>query len=104
MPCIVYPSSQCFMYTSALSSYNHCPIYSCLLRGAVNVIRKVVVLGMLIPLLAYAQGNTFDKVRYNGGSISTTVKPDEWGNKLNVTSGAIVLTLKDGQSISINPK
>jgi hypothetical protein len=52
----------------------------------------------------YAQGNNFDKVRYNGGSISTKVKPDEWGNKLNVTSEAIILTLKDGQSVSIDPK
>jgi hypothetical protein len=69
-----------------------------------NLLRKVVALTMLFPLFAYCQGNTFDRVRYNGGSISTTVKPDEWGNKLNVTSEAIVLTLKDGQSISILPK
>jgi hypothetical protein len=59
---------------------------------------------MFLPLLVYAQGNIFDKVRYNGGSISTKVKPDEWGNKLNVTSEQIVLTLKDGQSISVSPK
>jgi hypothetical protein len=69
-----------------------------------NILKKMVVLTMLFPLLAYCQGNTFDRVRYNGGSVSTQVKPDEWGNKLNVTSEAIVLTLKDGQSISILPK
>jgi hypothetical protein len=69
-----------------------------------NTLKKMVVLTMLFPLLAYCQGNTFDRVRYNGGSVSTQVKPDEWGNKLNVTSEAIVLTLKDGQSISILPK
>ncbi len=69
-----------------------------------NALKKLTILGMLLPLLAHAQGNTFDKVRYNGGSISTTVKPDDWDNKLNVTSEAIVLALKDGQSISINPK
>lgn len=59
---------------------------------------------LCIPAVVYAQGNNFDKVRYNGGSISTKVKPDEWDNKLSVTSEAIVLTLKDGQSVSINPK
>jgi hypothetical protein len=69
-----------------------------------RILKKLVVLAMLFPLLAYCQGNTFDRVRYNGGSVSTQVKPDEWGNKLNVTSEAIVLTLKDGQSISILPK
>jgi hypothetical protein len=69
-----------------------------------SILKKLAVLTMLFPLLAYCQGNTFDRVRYNGGSVSTQVKPDEWGNKLNVTSEAIVLTLKDGQSISILPK
>src|SRR3984885_8931692 len=69
-----------------------------------SILKKLVVLAMLFPLLAYCQGNMFDRVRYNGGSVSTQVKPDEWGNKLNVTSEAIVLTLKDGQSISILPK
>src|SRR5215831_14263505 len=63
------------------------------------------VLLICVPFVIWAQeGNTFDKVRYNGGSISTTVKPDDWDNKLSVTSEAIVLSLKDGQSISINPK
>lgn len=69
-----------------------------------NALKKLTVLGMLLPLLAHAQGNTFEKVRYNGGSISTTVKPDDWDNKLSITSEAIVLALKDGQSITINPK
>ena len=70
-----------------------------------NLLKKFVAVSMLFSTLVYAgEGNTFDKVRYNGGSISTTVKPDEWGNKLNVTSEAIVLSLKDGQSISILPK
>ena len=69
-----------------------------------KILKKLVVVTMLCPLLAYSQGNTFDRVRYNGGSISSQVKPDEWGNKLNVTAEAITLTLKDGQSISIVPK
>jgi hypothetical protein len=71
-----------------------------------KVLRTLLALCLClcIPAAVYAQGNNFDKVRYNGGSISTKVKPDEWGNKLNVTSEAIILTLKDGQSVLINPK
>ncbi|HEY2499301.1 MAG TPA: PEGA domain-containing protein [Candidatus Angelobacter sp.] len=71
-----------------------------------NVQKRLLALCLClcIPAAVYAQGNNFDKVRYNGGSISTKVKPDEWGNKLNVTSEAIILTLKDGQSVSIDPK
>jgi hypothetical protein len=56
-----------------------------------------------LPLFAYGQGNTFDKVRYNGGSVQTTVKPDEWGNKLTVTADEINLALKDGQKVAIPP-
>ncbi|HWZ83011.1 MAG TPA: PEGA domain-containing protein [Terriglobales bacterium] len=68
------------------------------------MLRKVLALLLCSTVLAYADGNTFGKVRYNGGSISTTVKPDEWDNKLTVNSDAIVLALKDGQTISIPPK
>ncbi len=59
---------------------------------------------LCLPLLAYGQGNSFDKVRYNGGSVATTVKPDDWGNKLVVNSDAISLKLKDGQNVAIDPK
>lgn len=67
-------------------------------------LRKVCAAILCCSVVAYAQGNTFTKVRYNGGSISTTVKPDDWDNKLVVNADAIVLTLKDGQSVSIPPK
>jgi hypothetical protein len=68
------------------------------------MIKKLFALLLLLPLVAYGQGNTFDKVRYNGGSVSTTVKPDEWGNKLSITSDEIKLQLKDGQTVSVLPK
>lgn len=62
------------------------------------------ILLICVPCVIWAQeGNTFNKVRYNGGSISTKVKPDDWDNKLTVSSDAIVFALKDGQAISIPP-
>lgn len=64
----------------------------------------VVCLVLCLPVILLSQeGNVFNKVRYNGGSISTKVKPDDWDNKLTVTSDAITLTLKDDQTISIPP-
>jgi hypothetical protein len=36
--------------------------------------------------------------------VSTNVKPDDWDNKLTVNSDAIVLALKDGQTVSIPSK
>jgi len=68
--------------------------------------RRVVTLLLIfsLPVAVFAQGNTFDKVRYNGGSVSTKVKPDDWDNKLTIASEQIVFALKDGQTITINPK
>lgn len=68
------------------------------------LLRKFVALLVCLPLLTYAQGNTFEKVRYNGGSVATKVKPDDWGNKLTISSDEIKLALKDGQTISVPPK
>ena len=50
-----------------------------------------------------AQGNEF-KVRYVGGSVASTVKPDDWGNTITVNSELITIKLKDGQEIKIDPK
>ena len=66
--------------------------------------KRAVALVLCLSMFAYADGNTFNKVRYNGGSISTTVKPDDWDNKLTVSSETIVFALKDGQTISVPPK
>lgn len=67
-------------------------------------LRKLAALIVCCAILSYSQGNTFTKIRYNGGSVSTTVKSDDWDNKLTVSSDAIVLALKDGQTVTIPPK
>ena len=58
---------------------------------------------MSYVLVAYVQGNTFNKVRYSGGTLSANVKPKDWGNRLSVSSDAITLALKDGQVVKIDP-
>ncbi len=55
-------------------------------------------------ILVYSQGNSFDKIRYNGGTIQTKVDPKDWGNRLTVTSEEIRLDLQDGQNLRIDPK
>jgi PEGA domain-containing protein len=69
-----------------------------------QTLRRPFALLLCAAVMAYGQGNAFTRVRYNGGSISTKVKPDEWDNKLTVNSDSIVFALKDGQSITIQPK
>ena len=76
---------------------------SLLVRGTDLGTRLLAVL-LSLSLLAYGQGNTFDKVRYNGGSVAAKVDPKDWNNKLTVTSDAITLDFKDGQKVAIAPK
>ncbi len=65
--------------------------------------RQVIVVLLVTGILAYGQGNTFDKIRYNGGTIKTNVSPKNWDNRLTVSSGEITLQLKDGQVLRIDP-
>jgi len=65
---------------------------------------RLVSVFLCVSLLAYADGNSFDRVRYNGGSVDSKVDPKEWKNKLTITSDAITLSLKDGKSVVIPPK
>ena len=53
-----------------------------------------VLLCCLMASTLFAQGNTFTKVRYNGGSVASKVDPKDWDNKLTVNSDVIVLELK----------
>lgn len=66
--------------------------------------RKILALLLAVCTLAYAQGNTFTKVRYNGGTVATKVDAEEWDNTLTVTSDDISFKLKDGQVVDIKPK
>jgi hypothetical protein len=53
-----------------------------------------VALSCLMASAVFGEGNTFTKVRYNGGSIPSTVNPKNWGNKLTITPDTIALELK----------
>ena len=64
----------------------------------------LVVFALSTPLQVRAQGNTWDKVRYNGGTIATKTKPDDWDNKLTITSSQITIELEDGQRLVVDPE
>ncbi len=66
------------------------------------LVSVIAILVSVQPILA--EGNGWNKVRYNAGTKQTKVKPDDWNNKLTITSDLIELTLKDGQKIDIDPK
>jgi hypothetical protein len=69
-----------------------------------KVFRRTVALLLSTALIVCAQGNSFDKVRYNGGSVYSKVDPHDWHNTLTVTSDMIDLALSDGTKVDIPPK
>lgn len=66
--------------------------------------KKLLALFLCSALATWAQGNAFDKVRYNGGSVDSKVDPKDWHNHLTVTSDMITLALKDGKKLELPPK
>ena len=69
-----------------------------------NFFARVLAVFLCVALVSYGQGNSFDKVRYNGGSVDSKVDPKDWHNTLTVTSDMITLALKDGKTVQILPK
>jgi hypothetical protein len=67
-------------------------------------LRTLITVVLVCSAVACAQDNSWDKVRYNGGSLSTKVDPKDWDNQLSVTSNAIYFQLKDGQKLEIPTK
>jgi hypothetical protein len=67
-------------------------------------LKRVLAFVLCCAILSYGQGNTFTKVRYNGGSVASKVNPKDWDNKLTVTPDAITLELKDNARVEIPPK
>src|ERR1035438_2455651 len=66
--------------------------------------KKFLAVFLSCAVLSYAKGNTFTKVRYNGGSVASAVNPKDWNNKLTITPEAILLELKDQKRVEIAPK
>src|ERR1700740_884373 len=67
-------------------------------------IKRLLTLLLCCAVAAWAQGNSFDQVRYNGGSVDSKVDPKDWNNHLTVPSDMITLALKDGKKFELPPK
>lgn len=62
------------------------------------------VLCIMLAAYALAEGNSWDKVRYSGGTLQAEVDPGDWNNHLSVSSDRIVLQLSDGSKSEIPTK
>ncbi len=66
-----------------------------------RIIKQFIVCFLSYALVAQGQGNVFNKVRYNGGSVDSKVNAKDWNNRLTVTPDSITLALKDGKTVDI---
>ncbi len=69
-----------------------------------HAFRMLVAIILVYSTVAYAQGNSWSRVRYNGGTLQTKVDPHDWNNHLTVTTDLITFELKDGQKVEIPTK
>jgi hypothetical protein len=69
-----------------------------------RLLSRLLVCFLATTLVAQGQGNTFKRIRYNGGSVDSKVDPKEWNNRLTITSDKITLALKDGKTLDIPAK
>jgi hypothetical protein len=69
-----------------------------------QILRRLITILLCFAVLASAQGNSWNKIRYNGGTLQTKVDPKDWDNHLTVTSDLVTLKLKDGQTAEIPTK
>src|SRR6185437_14753644 len=92
--------------TRPISYYNpaHIPGKSKQMKVSAGYRLAVVLLVLATTLYATSEGNSWNKVRYNGGTLQTKVDPKDWNNHLTVTSDTITLKLKDGQQVEIPTK
>lgn len=67
-------------------------------------VKQFLVCLLAFALVTHGQGNTFNRVRYNGGSIDSKVDPKDWDNRLTITSDTVTLALKDGKKVEILAK
>jgi len=66
--------------------------------------RTVISIVLCVAMILYPAASSFDKIRYNGGTIQSTLDPKDWDNILTVDSDWITLRLKDDQVLKIDPR
>jgi hypothetical protein len=53
--------------------------------------------------ILWADGNSWNKIRYSGGTVEAKVNPFDWNTTLTITADAIALQLGPRQSLRLKP-
>jgi hypothetical protein len=72
----------------------------CLIR---RTLAAVLVLALGCTQCLMADSNSWNKIRYTGGTIQAKVDPYDWNTVLTITPDAIVFVFAHRQTLRINP-
>jgi len=63
------------------------------------VTRRLCSLILVLATVAHADGNSWDKLRYSGGTVQAKVNPFDWNTTLTVTQDAITLVFEHQKTV-----
>ncbi|HTS60555.1 MAG TPA: hypothetical protein VMH28_00950 [Candidatus Acidoferrales bacterium] len=64
----------------------------------------VVILAVAWPGVVWGDGNSWNKIRYGGGTVEAKVNPFDWNTTLTVDSGLITLQLGPRATLRLKPE
>ena len=65
--------------------------------------RRLFTYALLLSTAARAEGNSWNKLRYSGGTIEAKVNPFDWNTTLTVTPDAITITFEHQKTVKFLP-
>jgi hypothetical protein len=65
--------------------------------------RRAMAILVVLTLEASAEGNSWNKIRYSGGTVEAKVNPFDWNTTLTVTPAAIAMTFGPKAKLSLEP-
>jgi hypothetical protein len=65
--------------------------------------RRVIAILCAGTMLLWAQGNSWNKIRYAGGTVEAKVNPFDWNTTLTVSSDAIAMTIGPKAKLRLAP-
>jgi hypothetical protein len=69
----------------------------------VAVIRRILIGLLVLALAVEGQGNSWNKLRYSGGTFEAKVNPFDWNTTLTVSPDAIVLMFAHRATLRMTP-
>jgi hypothetical protein len=69
--------------------------------GSIGRLPHLTVVLLNYVLLAAPPGTSWDKVRYSEGTLPIRINPQDWDNRLEVTSGLVILTPRQAETQTI---